>query len=45
MSKGSTAALAAAESSEPAIAHHYVLVPIVEVLVILALAWLSAHFR
>jgi hypothetical protein len=25
--------------------HHYILVPIVEVMMILALAWISAHFR
>jgi hypothetical protein len=45
MSKRSTAPLPAGEPPEPAIAHHYLLVPIVEVLVILALAWLGARFR
>lgn len=30
---------------DPPIVHHYLLVPIAELLVILALAWLSAHFR
>jgi hypothetical protein len=29
----------------PPLVHHYILVPVVEVLMILALAWISAHFR
>ena len=30
---------------DPPIVHHYILVPITEVLMILALAWIAAHFR
>ena len=29
----------------PSLIHHYMLVPAVQVLMILALAWISAHFR
>jgi len=29
----------------PPLVHHYILVPVVEVLMILALAWISAYFR
>ena len=29
----------------PSLVHHYILVPVVQVMMILALAWISAHFR
>jgi hypothetical protein len=45
MSKRVMPSNAAGEPPEPAIAHHYLLVPIVEVLVIFGLAWLGSRFR
>ncbi|HXG89355.1 MAG TPA: hypothetical protein VNJ02_13555 [Vicinamibacterales bacterium] len=37
--------LPSSDTVDPPIAHHYVLILIIQVIVLLGLAWLAAHYR